>query len=84
MHPILLDDAGNDNDERARGTANLHFRAAEERYYQTRHDSGDYALFRCHARRDTEGDGQRQSYDAHDDTRQQILDKRLAVIILDG
>jgi hypothetical protein len=68
LEAVLLDDAVDDNNERARRTADLYLRTSEDGDEQTGHDGGDDALLRRNARGDAEGNGQGQGYDAHDDT----------------
>ena len=44
LEAVLLDDTINNNNERARGTTNLHFGASEDRDEKTCHDGGDDAF----------------------------------------
>ena len=64
---VLLDDAIDDNDERACRPADLHPAAAEERHGQPGDDGCDDTFFGSHARGDAKGDGQREGHDAHYD-----------------
>ena len=80
VHAVFLDDAEDDDDEGAGGAADLDLAAAEEGDEETRHDGGQDTGLRGGAGRNAERDGQRKGDDADDDTRQQVLDKRLLVI----
>ena len=79
---ILLDDAVDDDDERARRSAYLHPAASQQRDEETGDDGRHDAFFGRDARRDAEGDGQRQGYDAHDDARHEVGGELLLVVAL--
>ena len=79
---VLLDDTIYDNNKRARWSTDLHLRSTEDGNNETCHDGSDDTFLRCHARRDTEGDGQRQGHDTHDDTCQQVGHELLTVVML--
>ena len=72
-HAILLDDSVNDHNEGAGGATDLHLAATEERNEETGHDGGKNTGLRRGAGSDTECDGQRKGYDAHNDTGQKVL-----------
>ena len=82
LEAVLLDDAIYNNNERTRRTTDLYLRASEDGDDETGYDGGDDTLLGRHARGDTEGDGQRQGDDAHDDTGQQVGRQLLAVVML--
>ena len=83
LEAVLLDDTINNNNERARRTTNLHFGASEDRDKETSHDGGDDALLGCHARSNTEGNGQRQGNDADNDTCQQVGSELFLTVVLE-
>ncbi len=82
LETVLLDDAIYYNNERARRSTDLNLRASENGDDETGDDGGDDALLGCHARGNTEGNGQRQGDDAHDDACQQVGRQLLAVVML--
>ena len=84
LEAILLDDAIDNNNERARGTANLHLRSTKDRDDETGDDGGDDTLLGRHTRGNTKGDGQWQGNDADDDTSQEVGRKLLSAVILES
>ena len=82
LESILLDDAVDDDDECSCRSANLHFASAEDGDDETRYDGCDDTLLRCHARSDTECDGQRQGYDTNDDTCHEVRHECFLVVTL--
>ena len=82
LESILLDDAVDDDDECSCRSADLHFASAEDGDDETRYDGCDDTLLGCHARSDTECDGQRQGYDTNDDTCHEVRHECFLVVTL--
>ena len=84
LDAVLLDDAVDDDDKRTGRSAYLHLAATEYRDDETGHDGCDDTLFGSHSRCDTEGDGQRQGHDTHNDSRHHIGGEILLVVVPQG
>ena len=78
----VVHDAIDDDDEGTRRAANLHLCAAEQRDEEACHDGRNDALLGRHAAGNAEGDGKGQGHNAHDDARHEVLQERLAAVIL--
>ena len=76
----VADNAVDDNDKRAGGTAYLHLAATQGGDDETSHDGGNDALFGCYAAGNTECNGQGQGHDADDDTGHQVLHETFLVV----
>ena len=79
-HPVLSDDAGDNDDERARGASDEEARTAEDRNQESRHYCRDEPLLRSHAAGDSECDCEREGDDTDDDSRDEIGDKPLLAV----
>jgi len=75
---MLLHDRVDDHHERTGGSADLHARAAECRDHEAGDDGRVQAALGCHTARDRERYGERQGYDADNDTRDQITQELVA------
>src|SRR5262249_41045845 len=75
---VALDDSVDDDDERARGTADLDARAAERRDEESRDDGGPETGRGGEAAGDREGDRQRDRDDADDDAGREGADAEVA------
>ena len=78
--PMLLDNAVDNHDKRTRRAPYLHLAAAECRDDETRDNRRYQALRRTHARRDTEGDCQRDSHNTDNDSCHCVLQETLLVV----
>ena len=84
LHAVLLDDAIDDDDEGTCRTAYLHLASAEGGNEQSCDDGGDDTFLRRYTAGNTEGDGEGQCNDAHDDSRHEVGHECLLVVVLDG
>ncbi len=82
LESILLDNAIDDDDECSCRSTNLHFASTEDGDDETCYNGGDDTLLGCHARSDTECDGQRQGYDTNDDTCHEVRHECFLVVCL--
>ena len=82
LDPVARDDAGDDDDEGARRTANLQARAAQERDDAAGHDGRIDAGLRGQSRRDGEGQRQGQRDEAHRDAGRDVGDGLGAVVVM--
>jgi hypothetical protein len=81
---VALDDAVDDDDERAGRAADLHMRAAQCRDQEAGDDGGEDALLGLDARGDGKGHGQRKRHDAHGEPGAEVGQEAGAVIARQG
>jgi hypothetical protein len=81
LDPVLLHDAVDDHDERARGPADLYSRTAQGGNQEPGDDRGDQAAFGRHAAGNGERDGERQGDNANDHARRQVVRELLLVVV---
>ena len=81
-HAVALDDAVDDDDERARRPANLHPAAAEQRDQKARNDGREQPRLRLEPRRNRKRHGQRQGDHAHREAGGQVFPEPLTAVAL--
>ncbi len=79
-----MDDAIDDDHERACRPADLYSAAPKCRDHETRDDSGKETLLRRNARGNAEGDRKRERHDADDESGGDVREKLFFGVVLEG